>query len=60
MRKGWGTDRWGLVVFGLKAKADATTKYRGPSPFDYTQGQDDDVFMVEERKATATADPLRG
>jgi hypothetical protein len=24
------------------AKATATSKYRGPSPFDYAQGQDDD------------------
>jgi len=26
-----------------KAEAKAETKYRGPSPFDYAQGQDDDV-----------------
>jgi hypothetical protein len=39
--------RWRRCVAGIYTGKD---KYRGPSPFDYAQGQDDDV-----RQATANA-----
>jgi hypothetical protein len=30
-------------AFAAAAQATATAKYRDPSPFDYAQGQDDDI-----------------